>query len=68
MTISNNGFDCEEMYGQPCATELEAVRMGHAWYVCKVCGAMTSGLWPEPDSITDYYTDRNNSGLAAKAP
>lgn len=70
MTISNNGYDCSEMYEQACRPVLEAVRMGSAQYVCKVCGALTAGEWPEPavDPITQYYTDRNNSGLAAKAP
>lgn len=46
MTISNNGFDCEEMYGEPCEFELQAVRMGAAVYECKRCGALTFGAWP----------------------
>ena len=46
MTISNNGFDCEEMYEQPCVYELEAVRMGTANYVCSRCGALSFGGWP----------------------
>ena len=43
MTISNNGFDCQEMYGKPCLYELEAVRMGVANYVCVCCGALLFG-------------------------
>ena len=46
MTISNNGFDCQDMYDEPCQPELEAVRMGVACYQCKVCGSLTSGSWP----------------------
>jgi hypothetical protein len=45
MTISNNGFDCEEMYAQPCTYELEAVRMGTPNYVCSRCGALAFGGW-----------------------
>lgn len=40
MTISNNGFDCEEMYGQPCVQELEAVRDG----------TLTFGEWPDDEA------------------
>ena len=50
MTISNNGFDCEEMYGQPCVQELEAVRDGAANYVCQRCGALTFGEWPDDEA------------------
>lgn len=68
MTISNNGFDCQEMYGEPCRPELLAVRMGAAQYECKVCGALTVGPTPEPDPIAQYYNDRANGAHAAKAP
>ena len=49
MTISNNGFDCEEMWGVPCNPELQAVRDGGACYECKTCGALTFGPWPFED-------------------
>jgi len=47
MTISYNGFDCAEMYEQACEPVFEAVHMGTAHYVCKVCGSVTVGSWPE---------------------
>ena len=47
MTISNNGYDCQEMYEQPCVPELQAVRMGSAHYECPVCGAISFGPYPE---------------------
>lgn len=54
MTISYNGFDCQEMYGQPCIPELQAVRMGTAYYECKCCGALTAGDWPpETDNMNE---------------
>lgn len=70
MTISNNGYDCSDMYDTACQPVLEAVRMGSAQYVCKVCGSLTARAWPESDvdPITQYYTDRNNGAHAAKAP
>lgn len=49
MTISRNGFNCQEMYDQLCEPELEAVRLGVAQYECKVCGALTTGVWPEAE-------------------
>ena len=45
MTISNNGYDCQEMHQQPCVPELQAVRMGVAQYECAVCGALIFGQW-----------------------
>ena len=45
MTISNNGFTCEEMYEVPCVPELQAVRMGVANYECARCGSLTFGNW-----------------------
>lgn len=53
MTISTNGYDCQEMYEQPCEPELQAVRMGVAQYECKVCGALTAGDWPENKEDSD---------------
>lgn len=53
MTISNNGLDCQEMYGEPCAPELQAVRLGCANYECKVCGSITFGSWPPADTYED---------------
>lgn len=52
MVISNNGFDCQEMYERPCEPELQAVRMGVACYECRVCGSLTSR------SVSGYYSDR----------
>ena len=56
MTISNNGFDCQEMYGEPCAPELQAVRLGSANYECKACGSLTFGPWP-PADVTEPTPD-----------
>ncbi len=55
MTISRNGFDCQEMYGEPCEPELQAVRLGVAVYECRVCGSLTSAHWPaiDPDDNCD---------------
>ena len=55
MTVSNNGFDCEDMYGKPCEPELEAVRMGTACYQCRVCGSLVSSSWPSA------YSDQEDS-------
>lgn len=48
--ISDNGYDCQEMYGEPCQPELAAVRMGVACYECKVCGCVTQSAWPSDSS------------------
>lgn len=53
MTISNNGYTCEEMYEQQCTPELQAVRMGGAQYECRICGALTFGPWPEQQQGDD---------------
>lgn len=44
--ISDNGYNCQEMYDVPCQPELDSVRMGIACYECKVCGSLTQGAWP----------------------
>ena len=51
--ISNNGFDCAEMYGADCSPELTAVRMGIANYECRVCGKLTFGACPDAGASTD---------------
>ena len=51
MTISNNGYTCEEMYETPCVYELRAVRMGTANYECKNCGALRFAEWPDHEAM-----------------
>jgi hypothetical protein len=46
MTISYNGFTCQDMYGEECKPVLQAVLMGSAQYECRHCGALTAGPWP----------------------
>jgi hypothetical protein len=53
MTISYNGYTCEEMYEQPCTPVLQAVRLGCACYECPTCGALTGGQWPPDEEAGD---------------
>lgn len=46
MTVSRNGFTCEEMYGTRCLFVLTVVRMGIAQYECECCGSVVGKSWP----------------------